>query len=314
VERLLMRKFVIGVFFWIALSDPAVARERALKVITYNVHYGAGPKTAIAASGAGFIDEIAGLIKAQHPDVVGLQEVIRGPQSAWINQHVRLAEKTGYTVRYKEARYVLGNSSGIVLMTPHTILAERLIELMAEGTYPAPETPGGTEHGERRLAQAALIQVPGSEPVWIVNTHFHNGQFRVRKLNYRTLQSALIAQLHGPVIVLGDFNSRTFRPEKSQGLETAYGQRILRTGDAAPFQDVLEATGQIGVRTFAGGDFRLDWIYFTPRFFTVDHAFVTGWQLSDHEAIVAVLSRKPVAAPLKSGARQPIGLLGVSGP
>lgn len=267
----------------VLLSTAAHAGPR-LKVITYNIHFGAGPHHARSADGARHVDEIASLLKAQNPDVVGLQEVVTGWwQAGGINQRLRLAERTGYAIHYKVANSYLGNNAGIAILTRHRVIEQRLAEVMRRGRYPVPGEPGRHEWAERRLAQAALIDVPGWGPIWFVNTHFHAGSGGNRRSNFDNLQSKLIGTLRGPVVVMGDLNSRTHDPAIS----------LMKTADGGAFTDALEAHGVKAPRTFTDTPqhFRLDWMFFRPELMQLDHAYVTGWEQSDHEAIVAVFRR-----------------------
>lgn len=288
----------------------ARAAEPRLRVITYNIHFGAGPEPARMAPGSEWVDRIAEMIRAQNPDVVALQEVLAGgAQSRFVNQRKRLADRTGYTIRYKEAQFAWGVSSGIALLTRHPVLEERLVEVMAAGAVPVPDARK-TEHAERRLAQAARIHVPGFEPMWFVNTHFHSGHPQNRRPNFDALQKRLVGTLSGPVVVMGDFNARAPKAN-GEGQETAYGRSILRTADRVPFVDALEAVGKLDPKTFRNPTqhFRLDWLFVSAEHLDVENAFVTGWQLSDHEAIVATLRARPASARAPAGA--PLGLLGI---
>lgn len=304
----------------LAAATGSRAAGPRLRVMTYNIHFGAGPEPARMAPGARWVEEIAAMIRSGNPDVVALQEVVAGgAQSRFVNQRKLLAERTGYRIFYKEAQHIWGISSGIALLTRHPVLEERLVEIMRPGELPI---PGQTrkDHAERRVAQAARIRVPGFQPVWFVNTHFHSGDRHNRRPNFDALQNRLVGTLSGPVVMLGDFNSRAPKPD-GQGRETAYGRSIMRTADQVPFEDALEARGKFDPRTFrsASGHFRLDWIFVSTRHFLVQNAYVTGWELSDHEAIVATLVTHPPAAagastveraPIGAG---PLGLLGVGG-
>lgn len=168
--------------------------------------------------------------------------------------------------------------------------------------------PRKTEPAERRLAQAARIQVPGFELAWFVNTHFHSGDPQNRRPNFDALQQKLVGTLAGPVVLMGDFNARAPKPD-GEGAETAYGRSILHTADGLAFVDALEAVGKLDPETFPHPtqNFRLDWIFVPPAHFDVERAFVTGWELSDHEAVLATLRARAVAN------RPALGLLGVSG-
>ena len=311
----------IACLFLLLIAHAAVASPR-LRVITYNIHFGAGPAAAQVAWGPGYVDRIAEMLVGQNPDVVGLQEVMAGgAQSGFVNQRRRLAERTGWTILYKEARHYWGMSSGIAILTRHPVLEERVVEVMAGGEVAVPGTDR-TEYAERRLAQAAKILVPGFGAMWFVNTHFHSGDGENRRGNFDALEARLLRYLRGPVVMLGDFNSRTPKAD-GEGREMAYGRPRLLTADGAGFVDALAAVGKTDPRTFLSPvHFRLDWVFASERHFTVENAFVTGWELSDHEAIVATLVARdqamiagpatpaaPVLGP--SGTGPALSLLGV---
>src|SRR6476661_4661857 len=86
-----------------AHSAPAAP----LRVLTYNIHHGAG------TDGVFDLARIASVISAANPDIVSLQEVDNGvPRTNNINEVARLAELTGMQSYFAKARNLDGGSYG----------------------------------------------------------------------------------------------------------------------------------------------------------------------------------------------------------
>src|SRR6202171_1280629 len=109
----------------IVLSSPAartfvepLVSSQTLRVMTYNIHVGVGIDKKLDLA------RIAGVINAQHPDLVGLQEVDRGvTRTQRIDEIAELAKLTrmdyafAFNLRYQGGQY------GVAILTRFPIRA-----------------------------------------------------------------------------------------------------------------------------------------------------------------------------------------------
>src|ERR1051325_7013732 len=88
------------------ISTAPVPASQRLRVMTYNIHVGVGMDKKLD------LPRIAGVINAQHPDLVGLQEVDRGvTRTQRIDEIAELAKLTrmeyafAFNLRYQGGQY-----------------------------------------------------------------------------------------------------------------------------------------------------------------------------------------------------------------
>ncbi|MEA3365057.1 MAG: endonuclease/exonuclease/phosphatase family protein, partial [Candidatus Hydrogenedentes bacterium] len=125
-----------------------------IKVLTYNIHHGEGTDGKID------IERIAGLIRAESPDVVCLQEVDRNmSRTNGLDIPALLAAKLGMNVTFGPNLEIQGGHYGNATLTPHEILKQENCSL------PTPED------GEPRGCLRTTIAV-GNQTVDVFNTHF----------------------------------------------------------------------------------------------------------------------------------------------
>ncbi len=181
-----------------ASSEAAAGggREHHLRVASFNIHHGVG------LDGRLDLERIAGVIEAQAPDVIGLQEVDRhfGERSQFVDQARWLAERLDMHV-------VFGANLDLEPLTPGAerrqygtaILSRHRIREWRNTLLPR---PGG---GEQRGLLEAVIRVRGTR-VRAFNTHLqHNSQAE------RLAQVAAIRDIVGrsreSVVLVGDLNA-----------------------------------------------------------------------------------------------------------
>jgi endonuclease/exonuclease/phosphatase family metal-dependent hydrolase len=113
LRRSLFSVLLIALPGAVMLSSPAarisvapLASSRTLRVMTYNIHVGVGMDKKLD------LPRIAGVINAQHPDLVGLQEVDRGvTRTQRIDEIAELAKLTrmdyafAFNLRYQGGQY-----------------------------------------------------------------------------------------------------------------------------------------------------------------------------------------------------------------
>lgn len=240
-------------------AEPLPASQR-LRVMTYNIHVGVGMDKKLD------LPRIAGVINAQHPDLVGLQEVDRGvTRTQRIDEIAELAKLTRMDYAFAFNLHYQGGQYGVAILTRFQIRAtdHRLYQ--------------NTREAERRGFIRAEIIVHGSI-LNFVTTHLDYQNEDGRLFETQQLLSAL-KDVKGPLIVVGDFN------EGPSG--TAYQLMRYQFGDSW-----IESRG-----TDLGFSYptdkpskRIDYIFFRPADkVRTKRAWTVNTDASDHIPVVADL-------------------------
>jgi endonuclease/exonuclease/phosphatase family metal-dependent hydrolase len=252
-----------------------------LTVMTWNIRYmnGHDRKDRWELRREAMVTEL----RAQHPHILGLQEVLR-EQLAYLKEQL-----PGY------AHFGVGRDDGaesgefapVLWDTTHfTLLTGRTVWLS-----PTPDVPSmGWDATCRRIVTLVELREAGTgDTVWVANTHWdHEG--RVAREHSARMITELLAPLAGPrsaVLFLGDLNA-TPRETPVQHLTT-----LLE--DACPKGKRGRGTfnGFKRLRMFAR---RIDYIWMTPAHWHVEHYAVPrpkvkGRQVSDHFPVIVRLRR-----------------------
>src|SRR5256885_8646996 len=194
-----MRRFAVVTFLLLALlvianNGRSAARfpapstnAKTIRVMTYNIHVGVGMDKKLD------LPRIAGVIKQQHPDLVGLQEVDRGVERTQrIDEIAELAKLThmdyafAFNLRYQGGQY------GVAILSrfPISSFDHRLYK--------------NTREAERRGFIRAEVAING-RTVNFVTTHLDYQYDDGRVFEAEQLLSAL-KDVKGPLILVGDFN------------------------------------------------------------------------------------------------------------
>ena len=184
---------------------PAGSKALALRAMTYNIQYGHEG-----------LDSVADVIRAQKPDIIGLQEVDVhwNERSNFVDQAEVLAKKTGMNYRFARI-YQLPNSDpskpprefGVAMLTRHPILSftnHIITRLSTQDENPTPQPlPGFLE---------AMVDVNGTK-VRVFDVH----------LDYRRDPAVRERQVHEmlgyvgdssiPTLMFGDMNAYPRAPE-----------------------------------------------------------------------------------------------------
>lgn len=259
---LLLPLSVVGVYPKPAArtSVAAPGLSQTLRVMTYNIHVGVGMDQKLD------LPRIAGVINAQHPDLVGLQEVDRGvKRTQGIDEIAELAKLTrmdyafAFNLRYQGGQY------GVAILSRFPIRAtdHRLYQNLREA--------------ERRGFIRAEVSVRGR---WLnfVTTHLDYLHDDGRLFEAQQLLNGL-RDVKGPLIVVGDFND----------LPSGHTYQLMRYqfGDAW-----IESRGtEVGFSFPANKPSRrIDYIFFrsTDRVRT-KRAWTVNTLASDHVPVVADL-------------------------
>ncbi|MEW6282103.1 MAG: endonuclease/exonuclease/phosphatase family protein [Candidatus Eremiobacterota bacterium] len=190
-----------------------------MRVVTYNVH------SCVGVDRKHSPERVADVLAGLRPDVVALQEVdLGGRRSRGRDQAAEIAVRLGMDLHFQPSRTIRGGFYGNAVMSKYPV------RLMRAGLFrPLPAL-------ERRGAMWVLIDTPLG-PVHLVNTHL--GLLRRERLGQlRELMGEGWlghAELSGPILLAGDFNSTPRSPE--------YRRLTSRLADA---------TGATAVRTYPG--------------------------------------------------------------
>lgn len=173
-----------------------------LKVATFNIHHAEGKDGVVD------LDRIAALIRAIDPDLIALQELDeRVPRSRLVDQPAELARRLGMHVHFGPAMDLEVGRYGIALASPRGFRAAT-VALPRSGS------------GEPRAVVAATWN-----GIQVITTHLsRDPSTRARQTRHI---AAMVEQMEGPVIVMGDMNQRVadLVPLISIGLRPATPRR-----------------------------------------------------------------------------------------
>lgn len=160
-----------------------------LRIMTYNVHHGAGMDDAID------LERIAAVIRTHDPDLVSLQEVDRGVErTARVDQPEELARLTGMNVVFERNIEHQGGDYGNAVLTRHPVVSCH--------NHPLPQLRPGEQRG---LLEVVVI-VAGNRLTFF-STHFdYRPDDAERWASVAMLEELLLDQDRGTVILAGDLN------------------------------------------------------------------------------------------------------------
>jgi endonuclease/exonuclease/phosphatase family metal-dependent hydrolase len=242
------------------ISAAPFPANQTLRVMTYNIHVGVGMDKKLDLA------RIAGVINAQHPDLVGLQEVDRGvTRTQRIDEIAELAKLTrmdyafAFNLRYQGGQY------GVAILTRFPIRAtdHRLYQ--------------NTREAERRGFIRAEISVHGSV-LNFVTTHLDYQNEDGRLFEAQQLLNAL-KDVKGPLIVVGDFNEipsgRAYQLMRYQFGDSWIESRGTDEGFSYPTDKPSK---------------RIDYIFFrSAERVRTRRSWIVNTEASDHVPVVAEL-------------------------
>ncbi|MDX9883990.1 MAG: endonuclease/exonuclease/phosphatase family protein [Prolixibacteraceae bacterium] len=173
-----------------------------LKILCYNLRFG-----ELAS-----LEELAGFIKSQNPDIVALQEVDvkthrpRAPHQNGKDFITELGFRTGMLTAYAKTIPHEGGYYGIGILSKFPFVETRRIML------PYPE---GAK--EQRAMLYSNIELDNGQLLTFVCTHLDYTISSVRQEQVKALNEELKGNPY-PMIVCGDFNAKPGSPEISQGM------------------------------------------------------------------------------------------------
>lgn len=256
-----------------------------LKVMTYNVHHGAGRNEPHAD-----LERIVSVIQAEQPDIVALQEVDRfWNRSGGVDQPQEYARLLGMNVAYGAnlvlepgAHADVPHEYGVATLTRHEIL-RNLNTLLPT-----------TEGWEQRGLLDSRINVPGIGEVAVLNTHLQYlsyadpAECSFERKKQAEVIAAHLETIDVPVLLMGDFNAEV--GSEDIAVLTGYGSALVDVWGAAGHGSGLTAP----VGPDVDPDVRIDLILVSAAL-RVDSVTVvanaTTRAASDHYPVVAELKR-----------------------
>jgi endonuclease/exonuclease/phosphatase family metal-dependent hydrolase len=239
----------------LALATGAASAPLTLTVATYNIRSGAGTWNPVVGPWklphvpwrrTEHLDRIAGTLREAGVDLVGLQEVQGwNLRSGLIDQPRYLGRKLGLRHRSTTMSTTLGgvlNRTGIAALSRWEVLEHRHERI---------DSPG--QNSTERAVQLLRVAHPRfATGLWLANTHMQGGSANPDQM--RRIRG-LLAEVRGPVILLGDFN---VTPE-------AAGVRDLLAWDDGPhrFRDAMAEGGAGGTPTTPKGTRQIDHVLFS---------------------------------------------------
>jgi endonuclease/exonuclease/phosphatase family metal-dependent hydrolase len=255
--------------------QPTLADARPLRILTYNIHHGAG------RDGVYNLQRIADVINAANPDLVALQEVDQGTtrNPARHMQLNELATRTGMTGFFGKTLNHLGGEYGNgVLINPEFEVINTL-----NHTMPNPA------NGELRKVMEIRLRIDDDGTDRRVNffaTHMDHTSGTNRQAQVDFIND-LVAPSNIPGILAGDFNF----DDQGAAYDMLMDQWVDPTA-ASPGR-----LNQIDYVVNRGAD---QWRTVTPGRFIVNS---TTDNASDHYPLLAVLELAPYTADFNSDGR-----------
>jgi endonuclease/exonuclease/phosphatase family metal-dependent hydrolase len=241
---------VVPLGLWITQPKPATGGTTALRLrlVTYNIHQG--------ANAAGWIDleGLAAAIEAQKPDVVILQEVVRGQivtgmadSLEWLSWRLRMP------YRFAPAT---DSTYGEAILSRLPILA-----------WQSGILPQGNA-AQKRSYVRVIVDAGAVTPVTVIGTHLDHVSQQVR-----IPQVERLIEVWGKVprtIIAGDMNALP-------------GTTEISTFEAAGLISAQDITGHSDLFTFdsVNPSRRIDWIFGTPDLSFSDFV-ISQTTASDH--------------------------------
>ena len=243
------------------------AREQPLRAMTYNIQYGNEG-----------IDSVADVIRAEKPDIVGLQEVDVhwADRSAYIDQAERLSKQTGMAVRFARI-YQLPNTDparpprefGVAILSRYPIVSftnHTISRLSTQEENPVPRPlPGFLE---------AVIDVHGTS-VRVFNVHLDYRRDPAVRARQVEEMLGYIGDSTVPTLLFGDLNAKPDAPELQPLLSKLHDTWTYSVSQGLTMP-ATDPTGKIDYVLTSGG-------------FRVVNARVPQVHASDHLPVVVDL-------------------------
>lgn len=170
-------------------------KKYTLRVLTYNIFHGE------TTSGKIDMDLFAGIIKAENPDLVALQEVdINTNRSGRIDEVAQLSAKTGLTGYFAKARVFDGGDYGVAVLSKLPVEDFKVVPAYKTGTF-------GTAHA------FAKVKIDENKYIYFNSAHLST-TLEERSVQVRELVNYYNVVLKKePLLICGDLNAQKADPE-----------------------------------------------------------------------------------------------------
>jgi endonuclease/exonuclease/phosphatase family metal-dependent hydrolase len=169
------------------LPTSPLAAKKTLRVMTYNIHVGVGMDKKLD------LQRIAEVINAEHPDLVGLQEVDRGvKRTEGKDEIAELAKLTGMNYAFAHNLDYQGGQYGVAILS----------------RFPIKQTDHRKYENRREAERRGMIRVEiefAGRTVNFVTTHL-DYQFEDGRVFETEQMLKFLEDVKGQLIVVGDFN------------------------------------------------------------------------------------------------------------
>jgi endonuclease/exonuclease/phosphatase family metal-dependent hydrolase len=280
-------------------SVETASPESAIKVVSYNIRYGTARDGDNSWENRKQV--VFDSLKAQAPDLVGLQEALRFQ----IDEILRALPNLRVAGVGRDDGKSKGEYSAILFDSDR-------LELLTSSTFwysDTPEVPGSKSWGNnipRICTWARLRDRQTNSHFYLFNTHFDHRSQPSRERSAQALIEAIRLRDHqDPVIVTGDFNAG----ENNLAIRYLKGDENLPPGtgqarESLPLVDTFRALhpDKKLVGTFGGfkgsqdGE-KIDYVFVTPGpqivSAEIDHFSVNGRYPSDHYPVTATIILDP---------------------
>jgi len=183
------------------LPSSLSAGKKSLRVMTYNIHVGVGMDKKLD------LQRIAEVINAEHPDLVGLQEVDRGvKRTEGKDEIAELATLTGMNYAFAHNLDYQGGQYGVAILS----------------RFPIKQIDHRKYENRREAERRGMIRVEiefAGRTINFVTTHL-DYQFDDGRVFETEQMLKFLEAIKGPLIVVGDFND--------EPVGNAY--KLMRTG------------------------------------------------------------------------------------
>lgn len=214
-----------------------MGRNNTLRIVTYNIHKCRGMDARVRP------ERVAAVLAELDPDIVALQEVVRGKREK--DQLVVIAKAVGAKhYRFGATRKYRGADCGNAIISKLPIISHETYDITASRV--------------RRGCLRADIDIGdiGGRTLRLFNAHLGTGLFERRKQAQMLIAEKMLnnPKFYGSRIMLGDFN------EWTRGLTTRLLKAHMISADLRPF--MRRTRTYPGIAPFM----HLDHIYFDPAF------------------------------------------------
>lgn len=242
------------------MTDSAASTDGSLRVMTYNIKNGDVVKHDLS--------QIANVLKASTPDVVGLEEVDDGTtRSLGKHEATEIAQLAGMPYSYFAPNFAYqGGQYGLAILSKYPLANTEVVRL--------DDHTQDVNGYEPRIAAIADVQAKGHSFTFVtVHASLHAEE---HALNAQRILAGLGARA-AHAYVVGDFNEEP---------NNTLGNALV----AAGFVDAYHEKHDFGFSEPASFPIhRIDFIYRPKSIGATVHAWVPDVQASDHRPVGAVI-------------------------